>query len=78
MAPFWRVQPVLLFGVAGLLSLSLVSFPVAHEAEKEPQFCTQEYAPVCGMRKGDRQTFSNACHAAVAGYRVIHEGECRG
>ncbi|MCV3242959.1 Kazal-type serine protease inhibitor domain-containing protein [Mesorhizobium sp. ZC-5] len=42
-----------------------------------PQFCTREYAPVCGQRRGDRQTFPNACQAEADGYRVIARGECR-
>lgn len=44
----------------------------------EPDFCTREYAPVCGQRRGERQTFSNACLADQAGYRVVRDGPCRG
>ncbi|MCO5146950.1 MAG: peptidase [Aquamicrobium sp.] len=42
-----------------------------------PAACTMEYVPVCGERRGDRQTFSNACMARADGYRVVHGGECR-
>lgn len=42
-----------------------------------PSACTYEYAPVCGERRGDRQTFPNACTARADGYRVVHGGECR-
>ena len=42
-----------------------------------PGFCTREYEPVCARRHGERRTFSNACLADRAGYRVIHRGECR-
>lgn len=42
-----------------------------------PTACTYEYAPVCGERRGDRQSFPNACTARADGYRVIHAGECR-
>ena len=42
-----------------------------------PSFCTREYAPVCGERGRDRQTFPNSCVARAEGYRVAHPGECR-
>ncbi|MCO6049878.1 peptidase [Mesorhizobium sp. RP14(2022)] len=42
-----------------------------------PRFCTREYAPVCGRRGPDRQTFANGCLADRAGYRIIGDGECR-
>ncbi len=43
-----------------------------------PGYCTREYDPVCARRDGERRTFSNACLADRAGYRVIRRGECRG
>lgn len=39
--------------------------------------CTREYAPVCGERRGDRQTFGNSCIARSEGFRIVHGGECR-
>ena len=42
-----------------------------------PQMCTMQYDPVCGERRGSRQTFGNACEADRAGYRIVHPGECR-
>lgn len=39
-------------------------------------FCTREYAPVCGQRGRDRETFSNACMARSDGYRVLYRGRC--
>lgn len=44
----------------------------------QPQYCTREYAPVCAVRGGDRQTFANGCRARQAGYRVVRRGECHG
>ena len=41
------------------------------------EICTREYAPVCGERRGDRQTFGNACVARAEGFRVVSRGECR-
>ncbi|GLR53145.1 hypothetical protein KYK30_08280 [Shinella yambaruensis] len=44
---------------------------------RPPQFCTREYAPVCGERGRDRQTFANACEARSSGYGIIGRGECQ-
>lgn len=41
------------------------------------EICTREYAPVCGERRGERQTFGNACIAQAEGFRIRHPGECR-
>jgi hypothetical protein len=41
-----------------------------------PQFCSREYAPVCAVRGGNRQTFGNSCEAEAAGYRIIRDGRC--
>lgn len=45
--------------------------------DRPPEMCTREYAPVCGERRGQRETFSNACLARSDGYRVVYGGECR-
>jgi len=42
-----------------------------------PQFCTREYAPVCGIRGSDRRTFGNACEARSRDYRIVGSSECR-
>jgi hypothetical protein len=42
-----------------------------------PRGCTREYDPVCAQRGDSRQTFSNACLADRAGYRIIHGNECK-
>jgi hypothetical protein len=44
---------------------------------KRPTVCTQQYAPVCGVRNGMTRTYSNACTAEAAGARVIANGPCR-
>lgn len=38
-----------------------------------PQFCTEQFQPVCGC---DDQTYGNACAANAAGVSVISEGAC--
>ncbi len=39
--------------------------------------CTMQYDPVCGERRGQRETLGNACVARAEGFRIIHPGECR-
>lgn len=39
--------------------------------------CTREYRPVCATRRGERQTFPNACTAEAQGFRIQYSGECR-
>jgi hypothetical protein len=43
-----------------------------------PQFCTREYAPVCGRQGPRMKTFPNSCEAGRAGYRIAYGGQCQG
>jgi hypothetical protein len=45
-------------------------------ATPEPMFCTEDYAPVCGVKEGASKTYSNACHARADGATVSAQGEC--
>lgn len=48
-----------------------------HRPERPGGICTREYAPVCGQRGRQTQTFPNSCEAGNAGFRIISGGECR-
>ena len=41
--------------------------------EPRPEFCTEQYDPVCGC---DGETYPNACYAAREGVSVASAGEC--
>jgi hypothetical protein len=41
--------------------------------EPRPEFCTEQYEPVCGC---DGETYPNACYAAREGVSVVSAGEC--
>lgn len=38
--------------------------------------CPMIVSPVCGERRGVRQTFGNACQAGAKGFRVVRRGGC--
>ncbi|HHZ10797.1 MAG TPA: protease inhibitor [Rhizobiales bacterium] len=67
--------------IAGLLVLSSCTVVVEEGRPPRPDrpgpVCTREYDPVCAERFGERQTFSNACLAESAGFRIVRYGECR-
>ena len=65
---------------AGLIVLSACTVVVDDSGPRppvRPSFCPAIHAPVCGVRFGERRTFSNACMADRAGYRVAYSGQCR-
>ena len=39
-------------------------------------FCTDEYAPVCGVKNGVARTYSNKCRAFADGATVAGVGKC--
>ena len=50
------------------------SFDAAGICKEKPEFCTEEWDPVCGC---DGATFGNACEAAAAGVNVASKGACQ-
>jgi len=42
-------------------------------ADEEPQFCTEQYEPVCGK---DGKTYGNACIANADNVEIDYRGEC--
>ncbi|MGD0642670.1 MAG: Kazal-type serine protease inhibitor domain-containing protein [Roseiarcus sp.] len=40
-------------------------------------FCTDEYAPVCGVKNGVAQMYSNKCRAFADGATVANLGQCQ-
>lgn len=40
--------------------------------------CTMDYRPVCGLKNGRWQTYSNRCVAETVKARRVRPGECRG
>ena len=71
--------PIAIFLAAGTLAACSVEVDQGNSGynPRPPQFCTREYAPVCGERGRDRQTFANACEARSSGYDIVGRGECR-
>ena len=74
------------FGRLGTLALTALTLMSCTVVVDEPRpsrpdrpgpICTREYSPVCAERFGERETFSNACLAEAAGYRILRGGECR-
>ncbi|WP_232492272.1 subtilase-type protease inhibitor [Novosphingobium kaempferiae] len=69
-------------GLAGVLVLAgcLETMPGPDRPHRprpeKPAMCTREYAPVCAVKRGKRQTFSNACMAQAKGYNVIEQRPC--
>ena len=75
-----RAGAVLLFVVGLLTACTVVVEDDSRPIGPGPaigQMCPRNYDPVCARRGGDRQTFSNACMADRAGYRIVSGGECQ-
>jgi len=46
-------------------------------APKTSPWCMSEPAPVCGVRGGQRFTYTNACYAGNDGATVVGKGACK-
>ncbi len=40
-------------------------------------FCTDEYAPVCGVKNGAARMYSNKCRAFADGAKAVEFGKCQ-
>jgi hypothetical protein len=45
-------------------------------AEKRPDFCTEQYEPVCGRLGEAYKIYSNACFARMAGASIVTDKTC--
>lgn len=74
---FLRIGAIMAVAViAANCTVSVEDSGPHHPRPERPQICTREYAPVCGVRNSERQTFGNACEARSKGYRIIGSGKC--
>lgn len=60
----------------GAVEGSFVTRHTCTEEEKQAEICTMEYAPVCGFKSGESQTYGNGCGACSAGVDYWERGEC--
>ncbi len=74
LALFLALSPLL---AACVVEESPGTMPIRPLPPERPQFCSRNFDPVCAVRGGEPQTFSNACRAEAAGFRIVRGGECR-
>ena len=67
------ILSALLFAVA----LAISAAP-AQAQRPSGIFCSSNYIPVCGLKNGQRTTYTNSCWAHRAGAKILHNGECFG
>ena len=46
------------------------------QGTSRPDFCTEQYDPVCGRLGDVNKTYSNACFARMAGATIANAGPC--
>ena len=74
LALFLTLSPLL---AACVVEESPGTMPIRPLPPERPQFCSRNFDPVCAVRGGEPQTFSNACRAEAAGFWIVRGGECR-
>lgn len=74
---FGKLSAAILFALAAAACTVVVDENSPPRPGPQPQICTREFVPVCGVRNGERRTFSNECLAETSGFRIIADGECR-
>jgi hypothetical protein len=69
---------IALVGVSVTGTWSMASESDNRNFQRRPAVCTEQYAPVCGIKNGVTKTYSNSCFAAAGGgAKVIAQGPCR-
>ena len=79
------VQPArlsTLWSAAALLAIGLVvsgcEVTETSGGYQPGPMCPRNYDPVCAERRGEVQTFPNACEARRSDWRIVSNGQCRG
>jgi hypothetical protein len=62
-----------LLGISAALAILAVVMPQKASAQT---ICTQQFDPVCAVKRGVQRTYSNACFARADGARIIANGPC--
>ena len=71
MAMRYRIQVACIVAAVG----SFVALS-GNEAVARPIACTQEYAPVCAVKRGVARIYPNTCVAEASGAHIVRKSRC--
>jgi hypothetical protein len=78
----WNRPVVMLLAILSAAPTMLLSGQEANaqsappSGERRPDFCTEQYAPVCGRVGDNYKIYSNACFARMAGATIVTDRSC--